>query len=99
MSLSSDSLSSDSLSSDPSGGRAARPAPDMEPRPAELAPADLDAPWQGLPIELRHVSHSFGPVVALDNISLSVPQGTLLGIVGPSGSGKTTTIRTWGWPC
>jgi ABC-2 type transport system ATP-binding protein len=57
-------------------------------------PTDPDAPWQELPIELRQVSHNFGPVVAIDNISLSVRPGTLLGIVGPSGSGKTTTIRT-----
>jgi ABC-2 type transport system ATP-binding protein len=31
--------------------------------------------------------------VALDGISLSVPTGTILGLIGPSGSGKTTTVR------
>jgi ABC-2 type transport system ATP-binding protein len=80
---------------------APRPAPEMAPRPADvaarsadLATTDPDAPWQGLAIELRQVSHNFGPVLAIDNISLDVQQGTLLGIIGPSGSGKTTTIRT-----
>lgn len=35
----------------------------------------------------------FGRVVALDGVSLSVPRGTILGLIGPSGSGKTTTVR------
>lgn len=35
----------------------------------------------------------FGDDVAVDDISLSVPEGTILGIIGPSGSGKTTTVR------
>ncbi len=33
------------------------------------------------------------PVLALDDISLSVPQGTLAALVGPDGAGKTTLIR------
>lgn len=52
------------------------------------------ATQEQLPIVLEHVSHSFGPVVAIDDISLGVRAGTILGVIGPSGSGKTTTIRT-----
>lgn len=35
----------------------------------------------------------FGDDTAVDAISLTVPTGTILGIIGPSGAGKTTTIR------
>ena len=36
---------------------------------------------------------SFGPIVALDGIDLSVPRGTVLGLLGPNGAGKTTLVR------
>lgn len=36
---------------------------------------------------------SFGPVRALDGLSLAIPQGTIYGILGPNGAGKTTAIR------
>jgi ABC-2 type transport system ATP-binding protein len=35
----------------------------------------------------------YGEVVALDGVSLSVPPGSLLGIIGPSGAGKTTAVK------
>jgi ABC-2 type transport system ATP-binding protein len=35
----------------------------------------------------------YGDVTALDGLSLSVPQGTVLGLLGPNGAGKTTTVR------
>ena len=54
--------------------------------PAPAAPADLA-------IRLDHVSRAFDDVVAVDNISLHVPRGTVLGVIGPSGAGKTTAIR------
>ena len=41
----------------------------------------------------ERVSKRYGAVVALDDVSLSVPAGSLLALVGESGSGKTTLLR------
>ncbi len=43
-------------------------------------------------IELAGVNKRFGRAVAVDNLSLEVPHGTVFGFVGPNGAGKTTTI-------
>ena len=43
-------------------------------------------------LELVAVSKSFGSVVAVDGVSLTVPSGEFLTLLGPSGSGKTTTL-------
>lgn len=44
-------------------------------------------------IELKNITKSFGRHVAVDNLSLEVPKGSIYGFIGPNGSGKTTTIR------
>lgn len=44
-------------------------------------------------IEIRKVSKRFGRQVAVDDLSLDVPQGAVFGFLGPNGAGKTTTLR------
>ncbi len=46
----------------------------------------------GAAIEVIGVKRSFGNVRAIDGLTLSVPTGTVVGIVGPNGAGKTTLI-------
>ncbi|MBP5333198.1 MAG: ATP-binding cassette domain-containing protein [Bacteroidales bacterium] len=44
-------------------------------------------------IEINNVSKSFGEKVALDNVSLDIPEGSIFGLLGPNGAGKSTLIR------
>ena len=44
-------------------------------------------------LELKNVSKSFGKIKALDDLTMTIPQGAVYGLVGPNGAGKTTAIR------
>ncbi len=44
-------------------------------------------------VTLEGASKRFGDDVAVDGITLSVAEGTIVGIIGPSGAGKTTLVR------
>ena len=44
-------------------------------------------------LRIRNISKSFGKVRALNNISLDVNEGEILGIIGPNGAGKTTLFN------
>ena len=44
-------------------------------------------------IEVKNVSKTFGPKVALDNVSMEIPEGKIFGLLGPNGAGKSTLIR------
>lgn len=53
----------------------------------------MDQPSVSPVLSLSHVSKRFGDFCAVDDISLSIPQGSIYGFLGPNGAGKTTTIR------
>jgi ABC-2 type transport system ATP-binding protein len=44
-------------------------------------------------VEISHLTKKYGEFTALDDLTLSVDQGQILGFVGPNGAGKTTTIK------
>lgn len=44
-------------------------------------------------VDLENVTKVFGDHTAVDDLSLSVPAGSVYGFIGPNGSGKTTTLR------
>ncbi|MFQ5502566.1 MAG: ABC transporter ATP-binding protein [Phycisphaerae bacterium] len=44
-------------------------------------------------VELQGVTKTFGVTVAVNDLSLAVPPGSVYGFIGPNGSGKTTTLR------
>ena len=44
-------------------------------------------------IDVQHLRRSFGPVVAVDDISFQVQKGDVLGFLGPNGAGKSTAMK------
>ena len=44
-------------------------------------------------LQIKNVTKGFGAFKALDNLSMTVPRGTVYGLVGPNGAGKSTAIR------
>ena len=44
-------------------------------------------------LELHNVVKRYGPITAVDDLSLKVPAGQICVLVGPSGCGKTTAMR------
>jgi len=73
----------------------------MEPaeRTHEPAPVTADAvpappPLPAHPaLEVRDLTRDFGPIRAVDHVTLSVRPGSIFGLLGPNGAGKTTSIR------
>ncbi len=61
--------------------------------PAPAAGAGPAAPAGGQAIVIEGLTKRFGDAVALDGVSLSVPEGSVFGFLGPNGAGKTTTLR------
>ncbi len=52
-----------------------------------------DAANGAAPLELRGVTKFFGDFKAVDDVSFTLPAGSICGFLGPNGAGKTTTIR------
>ncbi len=48
---------------------------------------------ESLAVDVQNVAKSFGPVTALDGVTLRVKRGEIYGLLGPNGAGKTTLIR------
>ena len=44
-------------------------------------------------LELKNITKTFGSFKALDDLTMTVPKGTVYGLVGPNGAGKSTAIR------
>ncbi|HND30256.1 MAG TPA: ATP-binding cassette domain-containing protein [Myxococcota bacterium] len=44
-------------------------------------------------IDVQHLTKSYGPRVAVDDVSFSIGKGEVVGFLGPNGAGKTTTMR------
>lgn len=61
---------------------------------ARGAPGRLMRPPEGKPLlEVRGVSVRYGVIVAIENVSLVVPEGKIVTLIGCNGAGKTTTLR------
>jgi ABC-2 type transport system ATP-binding protein len=43
-------------------------------------------------LDIKHLKKSFGPLVAVDDVSFGLAAGQLVGLLGPNGAGKTTTV-------
>ena len=43
-------------------------------------------------LTLSNLTKKFGPITAVDNLSISIEKGNVYGILGPNGSGKSTTL-------
>jgi len=65
--------------------------PELQNRIAGATQLERD---HGAPISIRNLTVRFGKLLAVDNVSLEIPNGQFVSIVGPSGCGKTTVLNT-----
>lgn len=60
-----------------------------------LGPADASVASDGAPpaIEARHLNKRYGPIRALDDVSMQMHSGEIVGLVGDNGAGKSTLVN------
>src|SRR6185312_6770219 len=46
-----------------------------------------------MPIAVSHFTRTYGSFLAVDDLSIEVGAGEIVGLIGPNGAGKTTTLR------
>src|ERR1700684_2204634 len=68
------------------GARASEPG-------ASMAPGSQAEAAGGPTVEISHLRKTYGPLVAVDDVSFSVTEGEIFGILGPNGAGKPTTVE------
>jgi ABC-2 type transport system ATP-binding protein len=54
-----------------------------------MIPTDMEAP-----LSISGLKKSFGPLIALDSVTVGIAPGEILGLLGPNGAGKTTLVRS-----
>src|SRR4051812_20597511 len=57
---------------------------------SEAAAGSASAEATPLVLDARHVTISFGGLVAVDDVSFTIPQRSVVSLIGPNGAGKTT---------
>ena len=68
----------------------------IEPQVAPAGPRAAEARPKIADVRLEGVTKRFDDVVAVDDLSLEIEQGSFFALLGPSGCGKTTTLRMIG---